>query len=566
MNPAIGTSEGQSVTLDPHKLIATRMLVQANSGGGKSWMLRVLCERLGPSIPLIVLDWEGEFASLREKLDVLLVGRDGEIPTAVATAGALATQILEIGVSAVIDLYDLNPSEKRTFVRKFLESLMAAPRRLWGPRLVIVDEAHNLCPEDGHYESSGPVCDLATAGRKRQYCAVLATQRLSKLSKDAAAELNNVLIGRCTLDVDQKRAGDLLGMAKAEYTKLRELEAGHFYGFGPAFDHRGVFLCRSGAVTTTHGSIGATAKPPAPSTRMQRAVEQLRDLAERSKTEVLDLDGARAKIRDLRARIASMERAKPVILPTDPASIDRAVSKAVADRDRWWTAEVSTIRGALLGADEKIRRIAAIAVPLNGEMPKAPVPPTHMAMAQAPGGTRTAVIPQEKHLVNLTDPFKGEKKYAPTAAQGLPKGERIVLTAIAQHTNGVDRTQLSILTGYKRSTRDAYLHRLRERGFITDGEVILLEQIGFDALGPDFEPLPTGDALREHWMRELPDGERKVFEILVRHFPGAVAREAISEATGYARSSRDAYLQRLSSRKLVMISRGEARASEELFK
>jgi len=33
----------------------------------------------------------------------------------------------------------------------------------------------------------GPVIDLATRGRKRGYCVVLATQRLPKLAKDAAA-------------------------------------------------------------------------------------------------------------------------------------------------------------------------------------------------------------------------------------------------------------------------------------------------------------------------------------------------------------------------------------------
>lgn len=59
----------------PH-LIDTRLLIQANSGGGKSWLLRLIAERAG--IQTIVLDPEGEFASLREAVDVLLVGKEGE--------------------------------------------------------------------------------------------------------------------------------------------------------------------------------------------------------------------------------------------------------------------------------------------------------------------------------------------------------------------------------------------------------------------------------------------------------------------------------------------------------
>jgi hypothetical protein len=49
-------------------------LIQADSGGGKSWLLR-----LSPSaraFQTIVLDKEGEFVSLREAVDVLLIGRE----------------------------------------------------------------------------------------------------------------------------------------------------------------------------------------------------------------------------------------------------------------------------------------------------------------------------------------------------------------------------------------------------------------------------------------------------------------------------------------------------------
>jgi hypothetical protein len=39
-------------------------------------------------------------------------------------------------------------------------------------------------------------------GRKRGFAGIIATQRLSKLHKDAAAEANNVIIGRTWLDAD----------------------------------------------------------------------------------------------------------------------------------------------------------------------------------------------------------------------------------------------------------------------------------------------------------------------------------------------------------------------------
>lgn len=48
-------------------------------------------------------------------------------------------------------------------------------------------------------------------------------------------------------------------------------------------------------------------------------------------------------------------------------------------------------------------------------------------------------------------------------------------------------------------------------------------------------------------------------------YPQAVARDELSEKTGYKRSSRDTYLQRLGAKQLVDASRGEVRASDNLF-
>ena len=45
MKPVIGkTVEGRKVEVDPKALIAGHLLIQASSGGGKSWLIRKLLE------------------------------------------------------------------------------------------------------------------------------------------------------------------------------------------------------------------------------------------------------------------------------------------------------------------------------------------------------------------------------------------------------------------------------------------------------------------------------------------------------------------------------------------
>jgi DNA helicase HerA-like ATPase len=69
------------------------------------------------------------------------------------------------------------------------------------------------------------VIALMSQGRKRGYCGILATQRLSKLHKDAAAECNNVLIGRTWLDVDQNAPGHPRHEVEADRNSIRDLRA-----------------------------------------------------------------------------------------------------------------------------------------------------------------------------------------------------------------------------------------------------------------------------------------------------------------------------------------------------
>jgi DNA helicase HerA-like ATPase len=143
----LGRDGLKKVTVDIDVLLRTRLLVQANSGGGKSWLLRRFAEQAFGKIPLIIVDPEGEFSSLREKFGFVLVGKGGETPADPRSAALLAHKLLELQASAVCDIYELKPQTRHHWVKVFLEALVDAPKKLWRPTIVIVDEAHVYCPE-----------------------------------------------------------------------------------------------------------------------------------------------------------------------------------------------------------------------------------------------------------------------------------------------------------------------------------------------------------------------------------------------------------------------------------
>ena len=62
--------------LDVEELLATRLLVQGNSGSGKSHLLRRLLEQSAPHVQQVIIDPEGEFASLSDRYGHVVI--DGE--------------------------------------------------------------------------------------------------------------------------------------------------------------------------------------------------------------------------------------------------------------------------------------------------------------------------------------------------------------------------------------------------------------------------------------------------------------------------------------------------------
>jgi hypothetical protein len=185
--------------------------------------------------------------------------------------------------------------------------------------LVILDEAHIYCPErgSGKAESTEAVISLMTQGRKRGIAGIKATQRLSKLHKDAAAEANNVIIGRTWLDADQVRAGEAIGLSQTDRLKLRDLGQGEFYAFGPALGQPGVVHFRSDQVRTTHPRPGLRhlLTAPAPSRAIRGVLDKFADLPQEAEEEIRGITEARRKIGELEGqiqRLNSMKAARPV--------------------------------------------------------------------------------------------------------------------------------------------------------------------------------------------------------------------------------------------------------------
>jgi hypothetical protein len=519
---------GENVHLDIERLRETRMMLQASSGAGKTNAVRLVSEQLiGAGQQVVVIDPEGEFSTLRERFDLLVIGKGGDIPADIRSAGMLAVRLMELGASAVVDLFDMPRDDRRAFVKAFLSAMHDAPRSKWRDIFVVIDEAHDYCSEDGAYASGPAVESLMGQGRKRGNCGILVTLRLSKLSKDAAAEANNVLIGCTTLDVDLKRAGDALGFGKQRWPEIKGLARGEFFAFGPAFSFTGVekiMLHKAATAPPPRGPDRGHAVPVRASVAVKKIVGELADIAERSKGEIVDLDAAKHRIGVLEDELARANADPGPCVRCAELESELSRSRERYDRLREWTDQICGVRDMLIS---RLATLESLIGPVTPGVYRGPIEKRDLA----PPAPRVAV-----------------DRVAPSAARdGLTKSMCRLLDALAWFESvGILAPERSVVAGMAGAsptsgTLSENLKLLRDGGLI---EYPAPSCVGLTDAGRLVAEKPSRPArlsdLHEKWRacRSLTPAMLKILNIVIlQGRSGMIPKDALADEAGVSRTS-----------------------------
>jgi hypothetical protein len=556
---AVRGTSGDSFRCDLATLVESRLLVQAGSGYGKSWLLRRLLEQTHGSLQQLVLDVEGNFRTLREHFKYVYAATDGgDIPVNPRTARVLAQRLLELNVSAILNLFELKMPERIAFVRHFLEGLIDAPKSSWHPALVVLDEAQVFCPQAGRVESTDAVIDLASRGRGRGFCAVLATQRLAKLNKDAAAEMQNKLIGRAGVDIDAERAGDELGLKPRARTQLRELPIGHFFAMGPAFSTPPGTVIKVGKVKTTHPRPGMVVPPLAVPAEVRSILPQLADLEvdpepspaspasnnhEALEAQVVALQRQLVEA-DEREREAQARLAEVLATSTTPD-----MSKQLADFER----EIKALEEVANRLDAGLRsvrtlgaelRVGLVAAPRTSPPPApSPVPAT----TRRPSPAKAAISNPQQRILNAI---------AWLEAVGL-QTSRVLVAFVA----GVSPKT----AGYGSNVGE-----LRKRGLVSypRDKFLALTDDGRSAAVVDEELPRAAETLHRLVLDYLSRPLAAIFKIVLEAHPRALSREVIAERVGVSPKTAGfgSNIGALKSLELVVYpAAGQVAAASDLF-
>ncbi len=401
----------------------------------------------------------------------------------------------------------------------------------------------------------------------------LISQRPALVNKDVTTQCETLIALQTSAPEDQdpildwvSRNGTREQLEEIKKT-LASLRVGQAWIFSPNSDAFKLIKIRTRETFNSSATPKPGAKPVEPkifaAIDLEKLGEEVAATVERSRRE--DPEYLRGQIAQLRRELTEKQASTPktetmietkverVEVPALPQEQFDAIMKSLADL-RAYAKDIRSVADAIeaypLGLDAMMDQ-------LNQAVQKWSTPGTHFSGVDFGSGKDRTV----RAVVKVSP----AREIVHVDSGDLPEGENRILTRIAQYAEGVTAKQLTVLTGYKRSTRNTYLQRLSQKGAVEKrGDRIYITDVGRQLV--NFMLLPTGEDLRAYWLSELPEGERAILKILIDVYPGNIDRDEIDRLTGYKRSTRNTYIQRMLAKEVVYaVSPGQIRASDHLF-
>ncbi len=557
------------------------------SGSGKSYAAMKLAELfLEHGAQVIALDWVGIWWSLRLARNgkapgfehvYIFGGEHADVDLRPESGALMADLVVDKHISVVLDVMHFRKAERTRFATAFAEQFFHRKKTARTACHLFIEEAQAYLPQMVRGEEArmvGVFEDIGKVGRNYGIGNSLISQRPQAINKDVLNQVE-VLLAFQTNGPQERKAiagwtSENTDAGAAMIQELPKLHVGDALVWSPQWLRVAKRIHIAERATYDASSTPTQqAKSIRPKTLAKADLEQLGEqitaTIERAKAE---------DPRELRKQIAELKKqsqnfTQPSAIKIPPAKV---VEKPVLKDGQLARAEklVERLAHVFERHDEALNAFRADGLAVIREIN------TAIASTRAPQrDTPTTTAQRQQPMASPPRRVEPVRKVAPAAPRvsssngdgsPLPPGEVATLTAALQYP-GLDRKRLGVLTGYKRSSRDAYIVRLQSKGLVTvQGQALYPTDAGQAALNGSFEPLPTGADLIEYWRNRLPEGERKTLDVLIAAEGAEVDRDRIDEATGYKRSSRDAYLVRLKARGLVEFAgRGTVRASNELF-
>lgn len=556
----------------PADLLTQTIAILAKRGVGKTYTGSVFAEEfLERGLPVVALDPIGVWWGLRSSADgkgpgysiPVFGGEHGDLPLADSSGKALAELVVNERIPAVLDVSLLRKNAQRKFVTDFAEELYQSNREALH---VILDEADVFAPQrimHGNERMFGAIDDIIRRGRARGIGVTMITQRPAVLHKDVLSQAEVLVAMQLIHARDRKAieewvvAHDAEGRFDDMKESLASLQVGEAWFWSPGW----LDLYKKVKIRKRR-TLDSSATPKAGAAKV--VAKRLADIDLSAIEQQLEEATEQARQNDpkhLRAEIAKLKRE----LSSDDA------------RDR----EIARLRDQL---ESQIKHHGELLEEAMAEGRQWAIDKMMAALEEIKQQSSGRALEELRHRGR--ERRRAEAKLPPIetmratptrptpASNGdasIGSGERKILSVLAQHQDsGRTQVQVAMLSGYSSKSGGFrnYISKLRTSGLLEGGKDNLrITEAGLAALGDDWEPLPTGQALRDYWYDKAGGkAEGLILRCLCDAWPNPMSKDEVAEATGYSVTS-GGFRNSLSRLRTLQLISGSAElvASQELF-
>jgi len=527
----LGNNEaGKAVTLRIPKDEGFQFTILGGSGSGKTHSLHRLIEFIPKDRPIFIADIEQDFIPLRRHRDFVVIGKGRDMPADPHVAPMLAKKFLEAGFSIIFDAFEEPKKRRELFLKAFLETLHDAPRSLWRPATIVIDELDRWAPEKGETESECTEACAAAAQRfrKRGLDIVMATTRVSKVDKTTISMSRNWMIGLSNIDTDFKRSLSFLGFTeKEDKQRYRDLDRGDFFVWGPAVGIRRPEKIHVGPAKLFIPALSKRkgARAPAPPERVKKLIGELKDLPKEAEQELNDVKALQARVRELERQLK--QRPEPKM---DKEQIQKEAEKltkiAVAGAVKEYKKVLDHMRAAINGA------IADAIIQLGD---KDLVPKTEWV---SPVMTFTPSMP----LKRMSNPKIVHSDPVPLKVEAedtngiTPQARKILGFLHMKAGQAFGKVQVAAMTGYRPGSGgfNSAISQLKKAGLIVQhgSAIAIASDADVKSLIGEHTPHSIED-----WINKLKPQESKIYQLLMSAPDRTFKKEQIAEHTGYSHGS-----------------------------
>lgn len=500
-------------------------------GSGKTHDCSVFVEEMLKALAqVVILDPMRAWYGLRSSVDgkgpglpiAIFGGPHGDAPLEPGAGEFMAELAVRERVSMILDVKDWSKADRRKFVTAFLLRLLAINEDAMH---VVLEEAARFAPQrmldKGDAAMLGACMDLVQLGRGMGLGASLISQRSATINNEVSTQTSVLMAHRTTSPSDRKAAhgwfefheSDLVDEAMQRLPRLATGSA--LIASTELFDADTLkevhFRPRETFDSSATPKVGQAK-------RVARTFADIDiDIIRKQMSEIIERAEADDP-RKLHSHIKALERqlaAKATTIP-EPVEIEVEVvpqgvfalyEQAVSAREAASTA--ANVAGQ--SYDEICRIVNLLGAVCHAE-------PARKKLA--PAAAKPAVP-------------SPATKASGSGDSSLPGPQRKLLTILASYGPRTKR-QLAMQSGYV-MTGGAFknpLGAMRSAGYVTRAEPMEITDEGLAALG-DFESLPSGRDLLDHWLASLGGPERKILTAVAARWPRSYDKQELADEVGY---------------------------------